>query len=84
MKQILKEHQLELLRDVIRNRCPELADRVESADISGLNREERQAIINALSNEFTASGVGKDGEPTQRGLQLEELLDLVNRPNLKK
>jgi hypothetical protein len=55
MKQILKEPQFRLLREIVGGRCPQLLSRVESADISDLSQEERQ---------------------------IEELLDLVNRPNL--
>jgi hypothetical protein len=82
MKQILKEPQFRLLREIVGGRCPQLLSRVESADISDLSQEERRIIVGALGNEFAASGTGKDWEPTQRGLQIEELLDLVNRPNL--
>jgi hypothetical protein len=84
MREMLKPFQLELLKEVVDKRCPQVADRVQSTDLSGLTREDRQMIVNALGDEFTASGVGKDWEPTQRGRQLEELIDVVNRPNLQK
>jgi hypothetical protein len=84
MNQMLKQHQSELLREVISKHCPELADRMESADISGWNREDRRAVINALGRELMASGLDKDCEPTPRGLQIENLIDIVNRPNIKK
>ena len=84
MKLTLKENQLRTLRGVIAKRCPELVDRVVSADISGLNREERQLLVNAIGNEFAEVGIGEDFEPTRRGLELEELLDIVNRPNLQR
>jgi hypothetical protein len=80
---MLKEHQTKLLKEVVTKRCPQLLAHVESGDLAGLAHAERQTVMNALSDEFTASGIGKDWEPTQRGLQLEELLDIVNRANLK-
>jgi hypothetical protein len=33
---MLKPYQLELLRDVVGRRCPQVASRVQSADVSGL------------------------------------------------
>lgn len=83
MKQILKEPQSALLKEIVSRRCPQLAERTQSADISELDREERRTIIRALGSELMASGLDKDSEPTQRGLQIEQLIDIVNRPNLK-
>jgi hypothetical protein len=83
MNQILEEQQLNLLKEIVQSRCPALAARVESPDLSGLKWDERQAIIDALGIELLASGF-KNYEPTQRGLQLEELIDVVNRPNIQK
>jgi hypothetical protein len=82
MKQTLLEHQLLLLREVVGLRCPDLSQRVMSADITGLTRGERERIVVALGSEFASSGTGSDWEPTERGLQLEGLLDIVNRPVL--
>jgi hypothetical protein len=47
-----------------------------------LSRKERQMICTAIGLEFTTSGIGPDYEPLPRGLKLETLLDVVNRPNL--
>lgn len=72
-----------LLQQVVKTYCPQLLSRTESSGVSGLSREERDMIIDALSNEFVATGIGENSEPNQRGLELEGLLDLVNRPNVK-
>ena len=82
MKQILSEHQLILLREVVDGMCPDLNQRVTSADIGGLTWVERERIVGALGSEFASSGTGSDWEPTERGLQLEALLDIINRPIL--
>ncbi|MEI6196504.1 MAG: hypothetical protein WCS42_19460 [Verrucomicrobiota bacterium] len=83
MNQTLKEHQLSLLQEIVKSRCPELAARVDLPDLSELKFHERQVILDALGIELLASGF-KNYEPTQRGLQLEELIDVVNRPNIQK
>jgi hypothetical protein len=38
-----------------------------------------QEIETAIGTEFTATGLGDDSEPNQRGVQLEQLLDEVMR-----
>jgi hypothetical protein len=82
MKQIISEHQLLLLRAVVDSRCPDLSHRVTSADIGGLTRWERERILIALGLEFGSSGVASDWGPIARGLELEALVDIVNRPVL--
>ena len=44
------------------------------------SNEERRAIIDAISDEFSETGLREDDEPNPRGHQLEALLDEVNRP----
>jgi hypothetical protein len=43
-----------------------------------LTREDRENLIDAISSEFSVTGLKPDGEPNSRGLQLEELLDRIN------
>jgi hypothetical protein len=38
----------------------------------------REALMDAISEEFAATGLMPDSEPNSRGLQLEELLDIIN------
>jgi hypothetical protein len=82
MKQALKPHQLQLLQEVVHNRCPDLLNHVEATNVNELSREERRIIVSALGNEFASSGVGEDSKINQKGFQLEELIDFINRPNL--
>ncbi len=76
----LKPHQLALLREIIAQRCPTLIDRVQSLDTNDLTRTERELIEDALGDELSESGFGEDDEPTQRGLEIEELIGLILRP----
>lgn len=80
---MLQARQLQLLIQVVKTRCPQLLSRVELSGISALSHEERGLIIKALSDEFVTVGIGEDAEPNQQGLQLEELLDIVNRPEVR-
>jgi hypothetical protein len=76
----LKVHQLILLQEIVAGRCPELADRVRSRDISDLSRSEREAIVDALGDELCESGLEEDDSITPRGLAIEELIGLVIHP----
>lgn len=82
MKHELKPHQLTLLQEIVASRCPTLISRFQTPNPKDLNREERRLIINALADEFGTSGITTSSEPNQRGLQIEEIIDFVNRPNL--
>ncbi len=44
-----------------------------------LTDTDREILIDIISREFCAKGLGSDSEPNQRGFQLEELLDRLNR-----
>ena len=80
----MTENHSRALREIVLKRCPELSDRVETAGVRGLFRGERLVIVDALANELMESGFDKSHEPTPRGLEIEELIDIVNRPNLAK
>jgi hypothetical protein len=79
-KQQLKPRQLELLQEIVAQRCPELLRRVPSADISDLSRSERKTVEEALGIEFMASGLREDDEPNPRGLEIEHLISIILSP----
>jgi hypothetical protein len=78
----LSPQQLQLLQEIVNIRCPELISSVET-DTHKLSLQDRRTILNAIRNEFASSGLGGDYEPTKRGLQIEELQEILNRPNFK-
>lgn len=84
MKTVLNENQFSLMSEILKIRASELLSLLHSRDTSGWSQNERQWVIEALANELCASGFGVDSEPNARGLQIEELIDMVNRPNLFK
>jgi hypothetical protein len=78
----LKSDELALLREVLQRRAPELLPLLAKAGANTLDRNERLRLCELISAEFAETGVGGDAEPLQRGLKLEALLDVINRPNL--
>ena len=52
--------------------------------MSKLTFQERERLVDAVGDEFAATGLREDWEPNQRGLLLVELLDVVNRPNVER
>lgn len=48
-----------------------------------LTPNEIEELCGLISNEFMLNGITEDFEPTEYGVELEELLDIVNRKRLK-
>jgi hypothetical protein len=71
-----------LLREVIARQAPELLPMLPRAELNVLFPHERQQLCQLISHEFMQSGRRPDDEPNARGLKLEDLLDVINRPSL--
>jgi|HubBroStandDraft_4_1064222.scaffolds.fasta_scaffold554270_1 hypothetical protein len=67
----------ELLREVLERQAPSLVPLLSPAAV--LRRVDVEAMVNAISDEFTTSGLGSGYEPSAYGKRLEDLLDEVNR-----
>jgi len=80
----LNIRQVALLREVVERRRPDLAELIGAAEDNRLSRPERLQLCELISAEFAECGVDRDSEPTPRGLKLEELLDVLNRPNIQR
>ena len=78
----LKPKEMELLREVLSNVEPPRDDLREAAEANTLTRDQREELCGLINAEFLRTGLSSDDEPTARGLELEALLDAVNRPNL--
>jgi hypothetical protein len=57
-----------------------MLSRAEKNTLKGIERRE---VCELITKELMSSGLGPDDMPTARGLQLEALIDTVNRPNIK-
>ncbi len=66
-----------LLREVVGHRRPDLIPSIEGS--RKLETAEREALRETLADELSSSGLDKDDEPSQRGRQLEELIDRLGR-----
>jgi hypothetical protein len=79
----LRPGHLALLREVLEKRArSRLEDLAAKAEAGTLVRSERLYLCELIGAEFSESGVGADAEPSSRGECLEQLLDIINRPNL--
>ena len=83
MKNRLTPQLMALLEDVVQKRCPDLASSLSKAQSFEFTDDERRALLNATSAEFSATGLAPDDEPNQRGLSLEALLDYLNQNQIK-
>jgi hypothetical protein len=79
----LKAEQVSLLREVLERRAPDLLPTLlPKAEANTLERDERLRLCELIGAEFAETGIDADSEPLPRGLKLEELIDVINRPNL--
>ena len=79
----LTERQIEILqalREKRSGRDKELLDQVLNGS---LPRGDIEPVIDLISEEFVLKGLKADYEPNNYGLELEHLLDAVNRPRLQ-
>jgi hypothetical protein len=84
MAKPLKPKEMDLLREVMRHAAPARDDLLAAAEANTLTREQREELCGLISVEFLRTGLAAGDEPNARGLELEALLDEVNRPNLMK
>jgi hypothetical protein len=78
MKKNLTPEMRLLLEEVVCNQQPSFTLRLDNVYQGTLTDDERRIILDALSKEFCATGLGPDDEPNARGIQLESLIDLIN------
>jgi len=80
----LSDEQASLLHEVLEKRAPQRLELVMKARRAVLLDHERAELCEFISAEFLTTGLGVDDEPTPRGIELEQLLDEVNRPRLER
>jgi hypothetical protein len=82
MENLLNDREKSLLRGVLHQYAGDRQDLLEAVETNSFSREERSEVCRLISKEFVRIGLGPDDEPNAVGLELESLLDAVNRPNL--
>ena len=74
---------LELLQEVLEKQGDTGRMLLSKAIANELSRAERTMICQFLTDELMTSGLEANREPNARGLLIESVIDLINRPNLK-
>lgn len=69
---------VELLRRVVAKRLPSFAFRVSDLKSLDFSVSERRVICDVLLEEMVEFGLNEDSEPTDYGLKIEALIDLVS------
>jgi hypothetical protein len=67
-----------ILNDVVARRGPTLQDAVAEFEGGWLTPVNKQALIRILTDEFCSTGLREDGEPSGRGIMIEDLIDRIN------
>jgi len=70
----LKPEMKELLTEVLEKRRPDLLKLIPPYGEIDLTEFERDEIIDAVTDEFTSTGLKEDDEPNQRGILLDDLI----------
>jgi hypothetical protein len=70
----LKPEMEELLREVLEKRRPDLLKLIPPYREIDLTDFELDEVIDAVTDEFTATGLKEDDEPNQRGIRLDDLI----------
>jgi hypothetical protein len=78
----LTQRQRELSYFVLDRHAPSRSDLREAILVSSMSREQRADMCHLIGLEFAANGIAPNDEPTDYGLELESLLDEINRPNI--
>jgi hypothetical protein len=78
----LNDDERTLLLDVVLRRHRERDDLVRAVTADELSAQQRSELCEIIGAEFAEQGLDSDSEPTNYGLRLELLLDVVNRPNV--
>ena len=73
----LSDESTQLLREAVAKHNPELLPLVGQLGVTPLTCEQREALRGAVSTEFCITGLREDDEPNQRGLDLEEVIDVL-------
>lgn len=68
-----------LIRNILRNRAPDLMPRFNDVKVDDLALADVDALVDVLSDELAASGIGPDGKINEQGLAAERLISILIR-----
>ncbi len=75
MKNRLRQSEAQLLWEVVSKHQPRLLSLLQVLGTRPLTIEEREALREAVADEFSAVGLDENDEPNARGIALEDLID---------
>jgi len=68
----------DLLREVIEKRAPELLPMFREGSQVVVKEDQKRNIQELIGDEFAETGLRDDHEPNERGIALEELIDVFS------
>jgi hypothetical protein len=76
MRKKLRREETSLLEEIVARRCSKVSLFTVPGRLRPLNRQEREHVVNALSQELSEAEVAEDGELTRRGKAIDRLIGL--------
>ena len=73
----LPDNLRQLLEEVVRSRRPDMLHVILEKRLQDLPFQQRLELRHELQQEFSLTGLREDSEPNDRGLALEELIDIL-------
>ena len=67
-----------LLREVLEKRAPEFVPVLREGSTVVIREDQRKEIQELVGDEFAETGLRENHEPNERGLALEELIDVFS------
>ncbi len=66
--------EIELLREIVSKRAPDLLALIDSLGVVPLTQEQREELRGVISDEFCETGLREDNEPNPWGVRLDDLI----------
>lgn len=74
-----EEQLFHTMNEILAKRAPELSFVANSInELSFISYNDRMSICDALADEFSETGIRGDFEPNDRGILIENIIDIVN------
>ncbi|KAJ9429976.1 hypothetical protein SAMN05518863_10714 [Candidatus Pantoea symbiotica] len=83
MNELLSVYHKELIFKILSHGSVYERSLAEKAISGELTEDDVEVICNLISNEFMLNGITEDFEPNEYGIELESLLNTVNKNRLK-
>lgn len=75
----LNGRELELLREAVLLRAPQLAPLIDMVGRESLSPEDRRALQGVVADELAASRLDSQDNHTERGIELDDLIGAIGR-----